>query len=80
MKISFCTTKQKKVEIKMKTQYFVGMHELAHIMTVSGHKPEFWDNFRFLTIAKESGTYTPVDYKKVRYILWNSTDNPYFDL
>ena len=85
-KLAFCTTKTKKGKeiIDEDTIFFVGMHELAHIMTVSiGHKPEFWDNFRFLlTIAKESGTYTPVDYKKspVTYCGMKITDNPYFDL
>ena len=28
---------------------FVAIHEIAHIMTKSiGHKPEFWNNFKFL--------------------------------
>jgi predicted metal-dependent hydrolase len=31
------------------TLFFVALHELAHVMTVSiGHKKEFWDNFKFL--------------------------------
>lgn len=31
------------------TLFFVALHELAHIMTVSiGHTKEFWSNFRFL--------------------------------
>lgn len=31
------------------TLFFVALHELAHVMTVSiGHTKEFWNNFRFL--------------------------------
>lgn len=31
------------------TLFFVALHELAHVMTISiGHKPEFWDNFKYL--------------------------------
>ncbi len=31
------------------TLFFVALHELAHVMTLSiGHTEEFWDNFRFL--------------------------------
>lgn len=31
------------------TLFFVALHELAHVMTVSiGHKTEFWSNFRYL--------------------------------
>lgn len=31
------------------TLFFVALHELAHVMTISiGHKPEFWNNFKYL--------------------------------
>ena len=31
------------------TLFFVALHELAHVMTMSiGHKKEFWTNFKFL--------------------------------
>ena len=45
---------------------FVALHELAHIMTISiGHKPEFWENFRFLLAhAIKWNLYKPIDYKK----------------
>ena len=47
------------------TIVFVALHEMAHVMTISvGHKPEFWDNFRFiLAHAIQWKLYTPVDYK-----------------
>jgi predicted metal-dependent hydrolase len=68
----------------VETLTFVGIHEIAHIMTKSvGHKDEFWNNFKFLLEnAKEGGIYEPVDYKlKPReYCGMNITDNPYFDL
>lgn len=85
-KLAFCTTTQKNNNnlIDEDTLFFVGMHELSHIMTVSiGHKPEFWENFRFLlTIAKEADIYVPIDYKKnpVTYCGMEITDNPYFDM
>ena len=63
---------------------FVAIHEIAHIMTKSiGHKPEFWNNFKFLLEnAKEIGVYTPEDYKKNprSYCGMKITDNPYYDL
>jgi len=31
------------------TLFFVALHELAHVMTISiGHKPAFWSNFKYL--------------------------------
>ena len=63
---------------------FVATHEIAHIMTKSiGHKPEFWNNFKFLLeTAKEIGVYSPEDYKKTprSYCGMKITDNPYYDL
>lgn len=48
------------------TIIFVALHELAHVMTISiGHKPEFWENFRFLLAhAIEWNMYTEVNYTK----------------
>ena len=47
-----------------------------------GHKPEFWENFRFLIEeAVKLKIYTPIDYKKTKqpYCGMDITDNPYFD-
>jgi predicted metal-dependent hydrolase len=59
---------------------FVALHELAHIMTKSiGHKPEFWDNFKFiLKEAVDNEIYIPEDYKKSpkSYCGIMVTDNP----
>lgn len=86
-KMAFCLTENKTDNdhlIDVETLTFVGIHEIAHIMTKSvGHKDEFWNNFKFLLEnAKEGGIYEPVDYKlKPReYCGMNITDNPYFDL
>lgn len=52
--------------VDMNTMMFVTLHEMAHLATDSvGHKPEFWDNFRWL--LEESiniGIYRHVDYSK----------------
>ena len=48
-KIAFCLQeyKGKKKMIDENTLFFVAMHEMAHIATVSiGHTPEFWKNFK----------------------------------
>lgn len=85
-KIALCLRKTKKGTslIDLNTLTFVAIHELAHIMTKSiGHKPEFWDNFKFLLInAEKANLYTPVDYKKNSkpYCGMPITDNPYYDL
>lgn len=50
-KIVLCIRSKNKKEtlIDINTVIFVALHELAHIMSISiGHKPEFWNNFRFL--------------------------------
>lgn len=53
------------------TIFFVALHELAHIMTVSsGHTKEFWTNFRLLlkhAIANGLYTYEPYHRKPQRY-------------
>ena len=85
-KLAFCLNKTKKGDtlIDENTLMFVAIHEIAHIMTKSiGHKPEFWNNFKFLLEnAKEIGVYTPEDYKKNprSYCGMKITDNPYYDL
>jgi hypothetical protein len=46
------------------TIFFVALHELAHIMTIStGHTKEFWTNFRLiLKYAIASGLYSYEPY------------------
>ena len=85
-KIAFCLTtrKQNNDLIDIETLTFVGIHEVAHVATVSvGHNREFWDNFKFLLEqAKSAGIYDPVDYKKSpkEYCGMTISDNPYYDL
>jgi hypothetical protein len=85
-KIAFCLTTQKKNNdlIDIETLTFVGIHELAHVASVSvGHNREFWDNFKFLLEqAKSANIYNPVDYKKSpkEYCGMTISDNPYYDL
>lgn len=85
-KIAFCLTTQKKNNdlIDIETLTFVGIHELAHVASISvGHNREFWDNFKFLLEqAKSAGIYDPVDYKKSpkEYCGMTISDNPYYDL
>ena len=85
-KLAFCLAKTKHSEklIDENTLTFVYIHELAHIMTTSvGHKKEFWDNFKFLlTESKETGFYTPIDYKKNNqtYCGMTISDSPYYDM
>ena len=66
--------------IDINTLVFVALHELAHIMTISiGHKPEFWENFRFLLAhAIHWKIYTPVDYQNrpKPYCGMKITDSP----
>lgn len=49
-KIVLCLKKNNGKEmVDENTLFFVLLHEIAHIMTVSvGHEPEFWNNFKFL--------------------------------
>jgi hypothetical protein len=85
-KLAFCLNTKKGDDnnlIDLNTLTYVGLHELAHIMSKSiGHTPEFWKNFRFLLVqAKSIGVYEPIDYKKSpkKYCGMTITDNPYFD-
>ena len=85
-KIAFCLTTQKNNNdlIDLDTLTFVGIHELAHVASISiGHKEEFWQNFKFLLEeAKSAGIYDPIDYKKnpKEYCGMTISDNPYYDL
>ena len=86
-KLAFCLNRKKGENnnlIDEHTLMFVAMHELSHIATESiGHKPEFWQNFKFLLEnAKEAGIHNPEDYKKSPkdYCGMKIHDNPYFDV
>ena len=85
-KIAFCLNKKKEGNklIDLNTLTFVAIHELSHVMTESiGHKPEFWQNFKFLLEnAKEANLYNPIDYKNnpKEYCGMEITDNPYYDV
>ena len=85
-KIAFCLNVNKEDNsnlIDEGTLTFVAFHELSHIMTKSiGHKPEFWQNFKFLLEnAKEAGIHDPVNYKSKpkEYCGMKIHDNPYYD-
>lgn len=84
-KLAFCLNKKKEDNdnlIDEHTLMFVAIHELSHVATKSiGHKPEFWDNFKFLLEnAKEAGIHDPVNYQKEprEYCGMNINDNPYY--
>ena len=86
-KIAFCLNRVKKNNedlIDEHTLMFVALHELSHVATESiGHKPEFWQNFKFiLENAKEAGLHDPEDYKEspVEYCGMKIHDNPYYDV
>jgi len=85
-KLAFCTTTTKKGDklIDDNTLTFVGIHEIAHIMTKSiGHTKEFWKNMKYLLKnAAKIGIYTPIDYKRKpkEYCGMKITDNPYYDM
>ena len=85
-KLAFCTTTTKKGNklIDANTLMFVGIHEIAHIMSKSiGHTTEFWQNFKFLLEnAVKLKLYRPIDYKKKpkKYCGMEITDNPFYDL
>jgi hypothetical protein len=85
-KLAFCLNKKKEDNdhlIDEHTLMFVAIHELSHVATESiGHKPEFWDNFKFLLQnAKEAGIHDPVNYRKEprEYCGMNINDNPYYE-
>ena len=73
---------QHKIHDDFNLLIFVGLHELAHIMSESiDHTDEFWNNFKFLLRnASEMNMYDPVDYslEPVAYCAMIVYDNPYF--
>ena len=80
-KIVFCLRSKKTDQlVDLNTMMFVGLHELAHLMTHSiGHKPEFWENFRILLrIAIRIGIYQCIDYniESKDYCGTKITDSP----
>ena len=80
-KIVFCLRDKKTNElIPLNTIKFVGIHELAHLMTKSvGHHQEFWDNMKFLLkIAIENNWYQEQDFMNnpVPYCGTVITDTP----
>jgi predicted metal-dependent hydrolase len=80
-KIVFCLrSKRNDKLVDINTMMFVGLHELAHLMTHSiGHKPEFWDNFRILLrIAIRIGIYDCINYniESKDYCGTKITDSP----
>jgi hypothetical protein len=86
-KLAFCLNRVKKDNddlIDEHTLMFVALHELSHVATESiGHKPEFWENFKFiLENAKEAGLHDPADYKEdpAEYCGMKIRDNPYYDV
>jgi hypothetical protein len=52
--------------VNINTLLFVGIHELAHLMSTSiGHTEEFWDNMRFiLKNSIQSKIYKKQDFEK----------------
>jgi predicted metal-dependent hydrolase len=80
-KIVFCLRSKKTDKlVDINTMMFVGLHELAHLMTHSiGHKPEFWENFRILLrIAIRIEIYNCIDYniESKDYCGTKITDSP----
>lgn len=80
-KIVFCLrSKRTDKLVDLNTMMFVGLHELAHLMTHSiGHKPEFWENFRIiLRISIRIGIYNCVNYniESKDYCGTKITDSP----
>lgn len=64
-KIGICIRNNKKIEDE-NTMFFVLLHELAHIMTISyGHTEEFWKNFKFLLkVSIQNNLYIYENYNK----------------
>lgn len=82
-KIVFCLRSKDKDQAlhDFDTLTFVGLHELAHLMTESiGHTTEFWDNFRFILkscIEHKAYNYHDFRAKPVRYCGTDITDSPH---
>jgi hypothetical protein len=62
------------------TLFFVALHELAHVMTMSiGHKKEFWTNFKFLlrnAIKEGYYKYHPYHHAPKKYCGTYISDTP----
>lgn len=84
-KIVFCLRSKdgNNTLVDLNTITFVGIHELAHLMTKSiGHNKEFWDNMKFLLkVAIKNGLYTTQEFSKypVEYCGTMITDTPLKD-
>jgi hypothetical protein len=84
-KLYFCIRSKDPVDnnklIDKNTLLFVSIHEMAHVMTKSiGHKPEFWNNFRFLLrVAIKNKIYYYQDFasRPQKYCGMEITDSPY---
>ena len=58
------------------TLFFVLLHEIAHIMTISvGHEPEFWNNFKFLLAHAISFKYEYDNYEDPKKYCGSFIDN-----
>tara|TARA_B110000238_G_C16122373_1_gene437719 strand:- start:1769 stop:2371 length:603 start_codon:yes stop_codon:yes gene_type:complete len=81
-KIVFCLRSKdgKDTLVDINTITFVGIHELAHLMTKSiGHEPEFWENMKFLlNIAIDYSLYFKQDFRNtpIEYCGTKITDSP----
>lgn len=85
-KIALCLNVDKENNsnlIDENTLTFVALHEISHLSTIStGHKKEFWDNFKF--ILEESNKINIInleDYKNknVKYCGMTIESNPVFN-
>uniref|UniRef100_A0A6C0JB12 WLM domain-containing protein n=1 Tax=viral metagenome TaxID=1070528 RepID=A0A6C0JB12_9ZZZZ len=63
------------------TLFFVALHELAHVMTISiGHKQDFWQNFEYLlkqAINMGYYKYHPYHTSPKKYCGMEISDTPY---
>jgi hypothetical protein len=80
-RIVFCMRNKKTNElVSLNTMMFVGIHELAHVMTLSiGHKPEFWENMKILLrLAIHLNLYNCINYNinSVGYCGMEINDSP----
>lgn len=75
-------SQNKKIHDDFNLLVFVGIHELAHIMSITvNHTTEFWNNFKFLLEnAVYWNMYEPIDYSydPAQYCNMLVYDNPYF--
>jgi len=84
-KIVFCLRSKdgNNTLVELNTITFVGIHELAHLMTKSiGHNKEFWNNMKFLLeVAIKNGIYTKQEFSShpVEYCGTMITDTPFKD-